>query len=495
MLALTLLACRIIDDVELQDRLADLDLDGFQSEAEGGADCDDGDPAVNPGADEVCGDGVDQDCDGGAGSCRAVGDVALAGAVATWGGPAAGDYLGARVGMLARSDGGRTAVVAAPLSDAVDIDGGEVFLFDRVVGDRPLSGADAHLVGPGEGAGFGGGLADAGDVDGDGEPDLLVGAAMFDHGGEDAGSAWLFAGPPRGDRTADTAAWRLIGTEAGGNAGFTMLGLGDVDGDGLGEVAIAAGGNLGGLGEVWLYRGPLAGEAGAADGRLYGDGDTRGLGSSLAAADVDGDGVAELWAGAHSTGEYAGAAWSFDVSSFGDVATSTAVAEVRGLAPDDLFGYRVAAGDLDGDGYEDLVAASPGAAEGAGEVALFRGPLAGAWTADDADATWIGEPGESLGSSLASAGDVDGDGWTDLLVGATGSDQVVPGGARLVYGPLLRDTPQALHLVGDAPGDGAGWDVAAGGDVTGDGAPDLLVGGYAKDAFAGAAWLWAGEGM
>ncbi len=350
------------------------------------------------------------------------------------------------------------------------------------------NGSDGSLrfVLEGEAAGdeFGASVAAAGDVDGDGVPDLIVGAPLHDGpGGTDAGRACLFRG-------SDGAHLRCLdGEAAGDHFGYRVAGVGDVDGDGLDDVAVSANEHDGpagaDAGRLYVFRGVDGALLLAFDGEAAGDT----LGDALAGlGDLTGDGRPEILAGASGhdgAGTNAGRAYVIEAAS------GALHLVLDGEASWDFFACAADnAGDLNCDGYADLLIGAgthdgPGGTD-AGRAYVFDG-LSGTLLYQ-----WDGEAaGDNFGIDVAGAGDPDGDGFSDVLVGAF----LHNGEAGRAY--LYSGIDGSLARTFDgAAGDRLGLPVAGAGDVDGDGMDDLLAGLSLHDASgpdAGAVWLWSGS--
>ena len=466
---------------------ADVDEDGVPA----CQDCDDGDAARAPGLTEVC-DGVDNDC-------NLVVDYPAVDAP-TW----SIDY----------DDDGYGRPDADFQIEACDAPAGFVDNSDDCDDTDPADFPGAYTAFPdADGDGYGAGTAvevceldetislDSSDCD-DAAADINPGVVEICNDGIDQ------------DCTPDSpcegafglAAATLSGLQADGYLGADLVGVGDVTGDGVDDLAVAATGFDGGgeaSGAVWVFAGPLApGDALDTDdawARLSGNSSGDAAGRELAGlGDFDGDGVDDFVIGAPTGSDVstrAGSAYLVSGADLaagpGDSALSSAAYAWHGPTAFDFIGSGVgAAGDVDGDGLADLLVGATGVlAAGRGAVYLVLGeaglsPGGEATLTAVADAALLGAyDSGSVGDTMGGLGDIDGDGLDDFAVG---SPLASPGGAQYAGEAYLfvglpsgsGALPDLADLVlrGPDANDRLGAAVQAGGDADGDGYGDILIG-------------------
>ncbi|HTE05886.1 MAG TPA: integrin alpha [Planctomycetota bacterium] len=332
-------------------------------------------------------------------------------------GAAPGDDLGRAVAGAGdlNGDGFDDMIVGAPGADAAGTNSGLVHVLSGATG------TDLYTVaGAAPSDGFGSAVASAGDVDGDGVGDLIVGAPAADPHGPSSGSARVLSG--------GTGATLLLitGATAYERCGASVAGAGDVDLDGHADLAVGSpnrtvGGAM--VGSVRL----VSGATGATLLTLDGDEAAGDFGFAVAGAgDVDGDGVPDLAVGARLDDGGAVDAGSVFIHSG---ATGALLRSFHGDAAGDLFGSAMfGAGDMNADGWPELIVGAPfDHCEGGncGATAIFSG-------ADGALLfEYHGEEGQLMGASVGGGGDLDGDGLDDIIVGLPFADSQFGAGAGL----------------------------------------------------------------
>jgi hypothetical protein len=481
----------------------DEDGDGFPASV----DCDDEDASVWPGAEETCADGIDQDCDGrdppeSFSYPDGDGDG--------WGDSERGERAcGTPEGFVERGGDcddtrpdlhpGQEEPCGAPNGLDEDCDG--------LIDECSLKRSALLLSGSREGDDAGQAVA-SGDLDGDGRLDLIVGAPRADASASDSGEVYVVYAPLDADRALADADARVRGAGFDDHAGWAMAGGRDLTGDGLPDLLIGAiweNSLATGGGAVYLVEGPILGLLGLDEARFVGVGSERGAfaGNALAiVGDTNGDALPEILAGRLSSSlgaELGGGAVLLHSPFTGTRDLGAGEALLLGdIARAQAGSSLASAGDLDGDGFDDILVGAPEellvSRDGHGRVYVLLGPLLGSLPLSAADAQLLGEDDAwCAGISLDGGRDFDGDGYMDVLVGGACGYTAVEGDAGrswLVRGPIagLQGLAEADLVVSGAVaaaraghdawrlGDGAGRSVAFGGDIDGDGAEDLLIG-------------------
>ncbi|HEX8820208.1 MAG TPA: MopE-related protein [Archangium sp.] len=318
------------------------------------------------------------------------------------------------------------------------------------------------------------------------------------------------------DKLLGTGSPRLRGVAAQDLAGAAVA-VGDITGDSGADLIVSASLNETlsptDSGAVYVFPGPVTpssvGTLSNAPVRIAGNTGTSQTnvqaGSSIAVADVNGDGKGDLLVGAprydvSTTATDAGAVFVFFGPLSGTKSLTDADLILTGSTANELAGSAVAnAGDLDKDGKEDILVGAPGTGTAAGKVYLVHGGTTGT-VALGTQPRWTGAAGDRAGTALLGPGDVDGDGLRDFLIGAPGHTSSA-GAVYVVYGGgpvrFSATSPLSLSLVpryGGASASQTGSALVGLGDVNGDGSADFAVGAPGYSSSAGAVFLVLGTG-
>ncbi|MBD3297089.1 MAG: hypothetical protein GF341_00385 [candidate division Zixibacteria bacterium] len=332
---------------------------------------------------------------------------------------------------------------------------------------------------------FGQAVDGSGDVDGDGFDDLLIGAPGYDGNGVASGRAYVYSGRTR------LRLLRFSGEAAADSFGTAVAGVGDINSDGFDDVLIGAHGNDEAgqeAGKCYVF----SGRTGELLRTHLGKHPYDHFGASVAGAgDTDGDGIADIIVGAwgyDNGGDFAGAAYVFS----GD--SDSLLHLVVGEGPQDFFGAAVCGvGDVNNDGYSDFAVGAlreDHSGSKPGRVYVYSGQTG------ELIHVLTGEVGHNaFGFSLDGAGDVDNDGYDDIVVGSPAEDSGgANAGAALIYSGR---TGGLLHLIlGEEEQDAFGYSVAGGGDLDLDGHDDVLVTAIWQRAHAyavGRAYVFSGR--
>ena len=383
----------------------------------------------------------------------------------------------------------------------------------------------------------------AGDVNGDGFDDFVVGGSFYYGWYGLFDQAWVIFG---GDDERDVVNLYDLNSSTGfgiwgdnNDGGLSVGAAGDVNGDGFDDVILGAPGEKGSDGAAYVLFGKATGlnftnlyGLSAADGfKIVGKpglADSAGL-SVSGPGDVNGDGYDDIIIGAPYGASDAGEAYVIfgKATGFGTIDLSNLAASagfvIQGAAAGDHAGFSVsAAGDFNGDGFDDILVGVPDADnnhELAGEAYVIFGKANGFGTinlgnlaASAGFAIYGDDTADHAGFSVSAAGDVNNDGYDDIIIGAPENDNIRDGvrtidagESYVIYGRASGfgtidltnlSSADGFIIQGAAADDQAGFSVSGAGDVDGNGFDDLIVGAPYNNhggSNAGAAYVVSGS--
>ena len=392
-----------------------------------------------------------------------------------------GDYLGITVSDAddLNGDSYSDVVVGAYGNDVMGNLAGRAYVYFG--GTAMNNTADIVMSGEAEADYFGCSVSTAGDINGDGYSEVIVGACRNDLGGINAGRAYIYSISLTGGDIPDLF---ITGNVAGDNFGSSVSSAGDVNGDGFPDIIVGAVGTNSGRGSAYIYLGgPQMNYI--ADVILTGENAGDHFGTSVSTAgDVNRDGYSDVIVGT-GTGlpPYGfvkvdtGKAYIFYGGAFMD---NTADVIMTGNSRNEKLGWSVStAGDVNKDGYSDVIVGSYDIdIEPVRRAYIYYG---GASMDNIADVVLTGEINYYFGSSVSTTGDLNGDGYSDVIVGATPFGTTGTGRVYIYYGGASMDITADVEMTEEAAEDYFGSSVSSAGDVNGDGYSDVIIGGDGND--------------
>jgi hypothetical protein len=390
---------------------------------------------------------------------------------------------------------------------------------------------------------FGQSVSTAGDINNDGYDDIIVGAYGKNNF---RGAVYVIYGGPKSAMSnidlsstsldPATTGFVIIGSSVSSYFGQSVSSAGDIDNDGYDDIIVGASLINSAKGAAYvIYGGPkslmvnidlssTALNPLITGFRITGNaaGDYFGASVSLA-GDINNDGYDDIIIGAYGKSSNKGAAYiiygttrssssNIDLSSIA-LNPATTGFMISGNTANDRFGYSVSTtGDIDNDGYDDIIVGAYAKNSGQGAVYVIYGGPNSLMVNIDLSSTALNPvttgfrltgnaAGDYFGASVSLAGDINNDGYDDIIIGASrvnsskGAAYVIYGGSKSSRSNIdLSSTPlnpatTGLTIAGNAAGDYFGWSVSTAGDVNNDGYDDFLIGAYGKNSFTGAAYL------
>ncbi|MEL6346105.1 MAG: MopE-related protein [Myxococcota bacterium] len=515
------------DSVDETEWYFDRDEDGFGDSAQqvtacappaeyvaDGGDCDDLDGEISPSAEEICNDGVDNDCDGTDNGCGLTGTFSTEDADHFLFGAAEGDGVGvSMVGGDLNGDGYGDLLIGALHGNAAYVASGRdldrITFFSQNEGSftRAPELPDDYILAQSVGVC---------DVDNDGWHDALITGLRFGERSE----VWVFNGPLTRDLTTADADIQLQAEEGSDFLGSDFS-CGDIDGDGTNDLLIGAGlhstSDYSEAGAVYLLNSTdlVAGEQDiiGISHKISGDETLMHLGAYVSLADINGDGDLDgLLSATEATfmSDQEGGLFVFYTIDEKPPSLDESDVQFQGVDPKGRFAV-LSTGDINGDGYMDIVLGGDridSTSIDAGGVYVYSGrpDFDSVYSTASADSILLGErEGDRLGIGVEVTDDIDRDGSREVAVSAGFADTPVrDAGSVLLYdslrmeGETLDVSDNALDIQGTDRSGLLGFMMSGDADLDNDGYPDFAMTGLGYDEAgenAGAVFVISGAGL
>lgn len=387
------------------------------------------------------------------------------------------------------NDGYDDVAIGAPSNTSST---GKVYIYYGAAAGLPLS-PDTSLSGEASSNYFGYAVSATGDANNDGYSDLIVGA----YGNNaSAGKIYLYLGSSSGIQT--SASQTVVGEGNGNRFGYAVSFAGDVNNDGYDDVMIGAYAYGTNLGKVYIYPGNSSGMSTSTSRTLTGEAINNNFGYSVSSAgDTNNDGYDDIVIGAYRYSSYTGRVYIYNGSGSGIPASPTQT--LTGAASNNDFGISAkTAGDVNNDGYDDIVIGADFADSSNGLAYIYLGSASGIQASINNTLT-PGDSGNYFGSAVSPAGDINNDGYDDVVVGQEGyfNVQNYTGRAYLYYGSSS-GVPNTVGITYASPSNGAEFagyrTPLSHGDYQGTGVQGLAIGapGYPTQDYSGAVFMYYG---
>lgn len=339
---------------------------------------------------------------------------------------------------------------------------------------------DVTMTGEFSNGNFGDIVSSIGDVNNDGFDDVIVTAPSAN---SLRGNAYIFYGGSPMNNSVDI---KIPGFEDDGYFGTSACGIGDINNDGFDDILIGAKGYSNYTGRAYLYLGGNPMDT-IADAVFTGEGTWNQFGDAVSSAgDVNNDGYLDFMIGANRYSSFMGRVYIY----FGGTGIdTTADVILSGEFSANYFGSSITAEDINNDNYTDIIVGAYGYnGTNTGKVYVYYG---GNPMDNIADITKQGQNAvDYFGISVSNVGDFNNDGYNDIIIGADGYDPT--GLAGILFGSSSFDSTFDVIMEGEHASDDFGYSVSNAGDLNNDGYDDVIVGAYGNNT-NGAAYIYFGR--